>query len=51
MHSQFIYDLESPERQEHLWCELPPVNRDGRIMSFETEKEAQAECDRLAGAL
>jgi hypothetical protein len=24
-----------------------PVNRDGRILSFETEKEAQAECDRL----
>jgi hypothetical protein len=24
-----------------------PVNRDGRILSFESEKEAQAECDRL----
>jgi hypothetical protein len=24
-----------------------PVNRDGWILSFETEKEAQVECDRL----
>jgi hypothetical protein len=27
-----------------------PVNRNGRILCFETEEEAQAECDRLNAA-